>query len=60
MAREERVFREHAAATGRLMADWDAAFGMWLTKSTPTKTVTRVGRVEPAPARAYPEGEVPW
>jgi hypothetical protein len=26
-------FRLHASATGRVMADWDAAFAMWLTKA---------------------------
>lgn len=41
LAREERVdlarqadlFRDHAAATARLTADWDAAFRTWLRKA---------------------------
>ena len=34
VADQANKFRQHAQATGRLMADWDAAFTMWLDKAT--------------------------
>jgi len=33
MEYEEAQFRDHAAATGRTLKDWDAGFRTWLRKS---------------------------
>jgi hypothetical protein len=67
---QEHAFRDHHTAKGSSMADWDAAFRTWLRNAVkfaseragrggPRQGSLNVGRVEPAPANSYPDGEVP-
>lgn len=52
LTEEAEVFRFHADATDRRMANWNSAFSMWLTKARPPQaaraTTQRAGWQEPA------------
>ena len=50
LARSAARFREHAAATARRLADWDAGFTLWLGNEMP-KAYPPQTAIDPAPAR---------
>lgn len=56
LARQADLFRDHAATTARLTADWDAAFRTWLRRANDfARSNTRGGYAPPETQRSLPK-----